>query len=260
MENFPLQKEIIYAEHRQELPGYLTRATFDISMVCEPGTTSITQDTPGDTPAKRKDCSNTTEACETESGQDIKVGDECISSGDAMCINDSSETVVPSSDSLCDEKINFELPLRELTGQQKCNNESDVEEGILTDTYVEEMDTQSIPESNVRSKSLPNAENCADTNRLRKSESQKTHGVRMDVKQFLEIFNACSESCLEASQRVALTHALTNKLAVIQGEYMLYTIDKFYHMVLVHYLIFIKSSKTRQILYSLPHKPHCVSP
>ena len=49
--------------------------------------------------------------------------------------------------------------------------------------------------------------------------SHKKLGKRMEVERFVEFFNSSSESSLEASQCEALTHALKNKLAIIQGQY-----------------------------------------
>ena len=232
MENFPLQKEIIYVSPTHELPEYLKKATFDTTIVCLPKTTSIAKEAPGDAPDARKDGGNTTEACEKGSILEMKAT-ECIPSDNAMCIADSKEIVIPPSQFPCDEKnsngLLFEVlnskPVPEVDiestnlAQQIRINQSNVKEAILSDTSVEQMDTDSISENNSHFKSLSKAEQCTDTNKSKKSNSQKTHEERMGVEQFLEIFNSSSESSLEASQCDALIHALKNKLAVIQGEY-----------------------------------------
>ena len=241
MENFPLQKEIIYVSPIRELPEYLKNATFDTSIVCLPKTTSNLKEAPGDAPGNapdaRKDGGNT-----PEEGEILEMKEtECITSGDAMCIDDPNEIPVPSSDFPYDEKnshgpslseLLFELlnykPVSEVNtestnlAQQICINQSNVKEAVLSDKSVEQMDTDSISENNSHSKSLSKAEQCTDTNKSRKSNSRKAHEERMDVELFLEIFNSSSESSLEASQCDALIHALTNKLAVIQGKYQMH--------------------------------------
>ena len=102
-------------------------------------------------------------------------------------------------------------------------NPSDVEGALLNYTPVEQMDTDGIPENNMHSKSTWKTEQSvdvkepADATASSEPGSREKLGGRMNVERFLAVFNSNSESSLEASQCGALIHALTNKLAVIQG-------------------------------------------
>ena len=142
----------------------------------------------------------------------------CVTSVD-MTIDDSSTF----SDSWFDDEINSECSLRKTMTLEAQNAKP-----------VEHMDTDDILENNLNctssSKANQDIENIATTGTVlasplsasASSESGET-GSRENVARFLKKFNPSSQSFLEASQCDALVHALKNKFAVIQGEYVIIT-------------------------------------
>ncbi len=222
MESFPLQEEVIYAKPVQELPGYLKKATFDTSVVCSPKKAGIIHERQGDKPDEGKNSSKT-EANEGKNLQEMKRND-CVSSGDAMLIDDFYEFVELPSDPPCDEEINTECNFSEKLPLEVQNTKpvlevykesttiskqiGNVERTFPNDKSEERMDIDPIAENNLHSKCLS-----------KEKQGKGKHGGRMNVESFLEIFNSSLQSSLDASQCDALTHALKNKLAVIQGEH-----------------------------------------
>ena len=253
MENFPLQAEVIYAQPAVEFPGYLKDATFEASIICSSQTTGTAKETQEDKPGEVKDSSNISEASDRENLQDMKVND-CVSPGNNMTIENSSKLV-----GTCDSTINAECSLREkLTLKTQsikhmlefCNlltkigkrinipfyiNPSNIESALPDDKSVEQMDTDGILENSLHSKSslkteqsvkinepantgtfLVHPPSASTSSEQGETDSEENSGRRMNVECFFEIFNS-----LETSQRDALVHALTNKLAVIQGQYVI---------------------------------------
>jgi hypothetical protein len=253
MGNFPLQAEIIYAKPAQEFPGYLKDATFEASIICSSQTTGTAKETQEDKPGEVKDSSNISEASDRENLQEMKVND-CVSPGNNMTVGNSSKLV-----EICDSTINAECSLREkLTLKTQsikpmlefCNllttigkrinipfyiNPSNIESALPDDKSVEKMDTDGILENSLHSKSslkteqsvkinepantgtfLVHPPSASTSSEQGETDSEENSGRRMNVECFFEIFNS-----LETSQRDALVHALTNKLAVIQGQYVI---------------------------------------
>jgi hypothetical protein len=167
-------------------------------------------------------------------------------------VDDSSEFV-----EICDSTINAECCLRQtLTLKTEnvkpvpefCNlknigkrinnhfyiNPSNIESALPDDKSVEQMDTDGILENKLHSKSSLKKEQSvkinkpanmgtflvhppsASTSSEAETGSEKNCERRINVKRFREIVNS-----LEASQRKAFIHALKNKLAVIQGQYVI---------------------------------------
>ena len=229
MENFPLKEEIIYARPALGLPGYLKKATFETSIVCPPAVSdnsasTCTEKGPKDEPEKGE----LLEISGQQSHRKTEVNDS-ISPEDAMSVDVSGAPVEKTSSSTtCNEKISNECSSKDELNPEmrniksvrkcflralnvilgKCKNQSDGKQ--RNDNPVEQMDTDDTSVNSLHSNSLSiNTE----------SDLQGELGGRMKVERFLETFNSCSESSLEASQRTALIHVLKNKLAIVQGEY-----------------------------------------
>ena len=268
MENFPLKEEIIYARPAIGLPGYLKKATFETSIVCPPAVSdnsASTEKGPKDEPEEGE----LLEISGQQSHRKTEVNDP-ISPEDAMSVDVSGAPVEKTSSSTtCNEKISNECSskdklnpemqnvksvrecfLRALNAaKRKCEKPSD--EKQRNDNPAEQMDTDDTSENSLHSDSSSvNTE----------SNLQGELGGRMKVERFLETFNSCSESSLEASQRTALIHVLKNKLAIVQGEYARpnkYT-EYFYILFLIFQLLLLLLSllgSTKYRVYKKLNKP-----
>ena len=257
LEDFPLQREVIYTNPSLELPDYLKEATLRTSIVCSIKTeTKVNKRFLGLISEEEKDSSNTSEECKEELAQErddldahyLDVSGEFdldISSFDEMKYStdiskervdeDIKKSVVLGNNSLdpsgginsdiscpdrkkkdlenIDNMINFSIASQgfchispsELQGTLDNNGEQ-----MDTDPTLRKRSSSKVEENDGKENPAPiTVENCA---------SQEKLARRMEVERFLEVFNASSESFLEASQCEALVHALKNRLAVIQGK------------------------------------------
>ena len=213
MENFPLQKEIIYAESGGELPGYLKNATFDTSIICFSQKTIVKKQSQGN---KGNICGNLSTRSEGKNIEQIKVNNS-VTSIEAMSTNDCLKVLT------CNEEINTKCSLVKKVvkdaSEESTNitRQSSVKGATLNRELVEPMDTDSMPENSLSGKSLSKAEPCIAIKSAETSSKDEDIKGRMNVQPFLKTFNSSSESRLEASQCDALIHTLKNKLAIIQG-------------------------------------------
>ena len=184
MENFPLENQIIYANHELDLPEYLKEATIETSIVCSYKEAK----TCDDPPEKQLNVDN---MMDTSEGEKIEEVNGLVQSVDVMSIDQSANHNGTSS-----LKITTNIQNNSLHPKSKSKTK---QRGCMDDNW---------------NKFMPTSPNVLEPGEIR---SQEGLGERMNVKRFLEKFNSSSESSLEASQCDALVHALKNKLAIIQG-------------------------------------------
>ena len=130
-----------------------------------------------------------------------------------------TETTVETQEDKLNEGCDFSSLLDEKKGK-------DHEQFEATGKEVEEQKEQSIGLSyNCDETNFGYSSSDEDVDRFSNAVNTlpdlSVAGRQINVKLFLEIFNSESESPLEASQCDALIYALKNRLAVIQGEYVI---------------------------------------
>ena len=218
VEDFALQPEIIYARPSREMPSYLIGATCRTSIVCS------TKKTANTISEERKD-----------------EPEERIPTEERNSYGESPAEESPAEESPAEESPAEESPAEESTEEESSEEESSEEESsegedldsplnysfndearpsedcpVTFHKLVEEHFPECSSQCNVEA-DQPSAETSNED-----TGSHEKLGKRMVVERFVEIFNSSSESSLEASQCEALTHALKNKLAIIQGQYSMW--------------------------------------
>ena len=231
MENFPLQKEIVYTKASKKLPQYLREATFDTSVVFQE-TSNRDDDSEGiysnessensdddnddgsDIPSEyliKETCSKFTPSWKNPIDNDSDVNYSNESSEDS---DDNGSEILPeyTSDGTFSKSALSEESISEDDSNDIYWNESSVNRDYDDDDSDAEIRPQYLIEANESPKKIND-----DNDEITHGSEESLEG-RMLVKNFLKIFKKSKNTSLENSQRRALVQALNNRIGVIQGE------------------------------------------
>ncbi|XP_046847639.1 uncharacterized protein LOC124441242 [Xenia sp. Carnegie-2017] len=193
MENFSLQKEIVYTKASKKLPEYLREATLDTSVVF--------QET-----SNRDDDSEGIYSNESSENSDDDDDDGSETLPEYISKETFSKFALSRKSLIDDTDVIHSNELSENSDDSSDDDNSN----IRSEYFGEENDI----EDTYSSGSSKNIDKGIDEI---KHSSGEALGGHMKVKQFLKVFKGSKNTSLEESQRIALMHVLKNRIGIIQG-------------------------------------------
>ena len=192
MENFPLQKEIVYTKASKKLPEYLREVTLDTSVVYR-DTSNLDDD------SEKMYSNESSENSDDDDGSETLP--EYINEETFSKFALSRKSLIDDTDVIHSNKLS----------ENSDDSNNDDNSNISSEYFGEENDI----EDTYSSGSSKNIDKGIDEI---KHSSEEALGGHMKVKQFLKVFKGSKNTSLEESQRIALMHVLKNKIGIIQGE------------------------------------------
>ncbi|XP_046848921.1 NFX1-type zinc finger-containing protein 1-like [Xenia sp. Carnegie-2017] len=215
MENFSLQKEIVYTKASKKLPQYLREATFDTSVVFRE-----TSNRDDDSEEIYSNESSENSDDDNDDGSDIhseySIKKKCSKFTLAWKnpIDNDSEVNYSNESSENSDDNGSEI-LTEYTSDATFSKSAPSEDSILEDDsydfYLSEEDDSKNIYSNESRKKIND-----DNDEITHGSEESLEG-RMLVKNLLKVFEKSENTFLDSSQRTALVQALKNRIGVIQG-------------------------------------------
>ena len=171
---------------------------------------------------EEEDCYSSDES-EEEEGTEEGDEEDCYSSDESEEEEGTEETCSNNSEAYEEQEEFYALDEHEVDGTFSCGVEQMdndfIPQDILEATFSSKAEGSDDIKEPISTATLTDDNSSArNPSEPQEKSSKKKLGHRMEVEQFLELFNSSSDSYLEASQCEALVHALKNRLAVIQGK------------------------------------------